>query len=141
MQRWGTRRLVDGRCVREAYRHASPLYTRMMAPLHVLQTMPAACCNTPQSLLTKSPRNSVQSAPLPAWLQSSFLCNSLIAASIKPVAFKPQRECDGRAMLLLSVKGSVERGFQAQGKALEGLNLPTEGARCRQKQQKFGLRC
>lgn len=84
--------------IKEAYRHASPLYTRMMAPLHVLQTIPAACCNTPQSLLTKSPRNSVQPAPLPAWLQSSFLCNSLIAASIKPVAFKPQRECNGRAM-------------------------------------------
>ena len=113
----------------------------MMAPLHVLQTMPAACCNTPQSLLTKSPRNSVQPAPLPAWLQSSFLCNSLIAASIKPVAFKPQRECDGRAMLLLSVKGSVQHGFQAQGKALEGLNLPTEGVRCRQKQKIVGLRC
>ena len=44
-------------------------------------------------------------------------------------------------MLLLSVKGSVERGFQAQGKALEGLNLPTEGVRCRQKQQMVGLRC
>jgi hypothetical protein len=36
----------------------------------------------------------MQPAPLPTSLHSSFLCSSLIAASIKPMASKPHRECE-----------------------------------------------